>query len=87
MGTSSRRNADKTLRGVVACLKTRDGVAKTVTSHYWKECYNTLAHHVAGNFVIESYETSEKTRQPRLEGRTEQSVEHHRPSAVGEPVL
>lgn len=87
MATPSRRRNDKGARGVVACLKTRGGIAKTITSHYWKECYNTLAHHVAGNFVLESYEALEKTRQPHLEGRLEQPVEHHRPLAVGELVL
>ena len=41
---------------VMSCLKV-GGVAKAVTSHYWKENYNTLAHHIAGNFVLEIYET------------------------------
>lgn len=45
---------------VMSCLKV-GGVAKAVTSHYWKENYNTLAHHIAGNFVLEIYEQEDTT--------------------------
>jgi len=42
------------------CLKAHrgGGIAKAVTAHYHKECYNTLAHHIAGTFVLEVYETT-----------------------------
>lgn len=49
---------------VMSCLKV-GGVAKAVTSHYWKENYNTLAHHIAGNFVLEIYETKSDTILPK----------------------
>lgn len=72
-------------RGQNGDVYSTDGVCPTLRSGQ-----GVVGHGIGSNNapkILIVYETLEKTRQPRLEGRAQQSVEHHRPSAVGEPVL
>lgn len=41
------------LKRVTMAVRGGREVAKAVTSHYHKECYNTLVQHISGNFLLE----------------------------------